>query len=213
MSADAAAAHRHVPSATHFAEFVMLNSTRRPACVRKHHRQVGTPTDQRQFAYFYGRLFAAIRRHVRAGFDSDEVDRAIRAASAQQRPSFSVVAEGLVPALRSLGAVDGRTVRHRSYYDAADGEHLVSVYPQFALTLRDGTDMFVHVHTAKEPLTPVAAAVLLTLLEGAYPGERVAVIDARRGTVVVPQSATVRTTEESITAYLDQYLTLWEATA
>lgn len=215
MSADSADedARRHIPSATHLAEFVMLKSTRRPACVRKHHRQVEAPTDQRQFAYFYGRLFGAIRRHVRAGFDTDEVDRAITGASAQQRPSFVEVAEGLVPALKGLGAVDGRTVRQRSYYDAADGEHLVSVYPQFALTLHDGTDMFVHVHTAKEPLTPVAAGVLLALLAGAYPGGRVAVIDARRGAVIVPQSAVVRASEASITAYLDEYLNLWASAA
>lgn len=213
MSADEASARRHVPSATHLAEFVMLNSKRRPACVRKHHRQVGAPTDQRQFAYFYGRLFAAIRHHVRAGFDSDEVDRAITAASTQQRPSFVEVAEGLVPALRSLDAIDGRTVRHRSYYDTTDGEHLVAVYPQFALTLQDGTNMFVHVHTTKEVLTPVAAAVLLALLEGAYPGERIAVIDARRGTVVVPQSAVIHASEASIAAYLEAYLALWEEAA
>lgn len=118
-----------------------------------------------------------------------------------------------MPALQSVNATDGRTVRYRSYYDTTDGEHLVSVYPQFALTLRDGTDMYVHVHTAKEPLTSMAAAVLLALLEGAYPGGRVAVIDARRGTVVVPQYAVVHASEASITAYLDAYLALWEEAA
>lgn len=40
MSADSVDedARRHIPSATHLAEFVMLKGTRRPACVRKHHR-------------------------------------------------------------------------------------------------------------------------------------------------------------------------------
>ncbi|MGO4679116.1 hypothetical protein [Microbacterium sp. 2MCAF23] len=204
---------RHIPSATHLAEFVALKSARRPACVRKHYRQVVAASDQRQFAYFYGRLFAAIRRHVRSGFTSDDLSRALTAATPQQRPSFEEVAEGLVPALRSLGAVDGRTARNRRYYDDHDGEHLVSVYPQFVLTLQDHSDMFVHVHTAKEPLTPGAAAVVLELLSGAYPGERVAVIDARRGAVMLPQSRGVRASEAAITAYLDAYLTLWETAA
>jgi len=164
-------------------------------------------------AYFYGRLFAAIRRHVRARFHGEDVSRVIAAATPQQRPSFEDVAEGLVPALRSLGATDGRNVRHRRYYDDSAGAHLVSVYPQFALTLQDGSDMFVHVHTAREPLTASAGAVLVELLSVAYAGERVAVIDARRGTVVLPESGGLRATEEAIRAYLDTYLSLWEIAA
>lgn len=86
MSDDAVT--RHIPSATHLAEFVMLKSARQPACIRKHHRQVDAAADQRQFAYFYGPLFAAVRRHVRAGFHGEDVSRAIAAATPQQRPSF-----------------------------------------------------------------------------------------------------------------------------
>lgn len=204
---------RHIPSATHLAEFVQLKSARRPACVRKHYRQVGAAGDQRQFAYFYARLFAAIRRHVRAGFDSDNITRALIGATPQQRPSFEDVANGLVPALQSLGAVDGRTAHNRRYYDNDDGEHLVSVYPQFVLTLCDGSDMYVHVHTAKEQLTPGAAAVLAELLSGAYPGERVAVIDARRGAVVLPESCGMRASQAAIAAYSNAYLMLWETAA
>ncbi|WP_349899217.1 hypothetical protein [Parafrigoribacterium soli] len=181
--------------------------------MRKHHRQIDAAGDQRQFAYFYARLFAAIRRHVRSGFDSDEITRALAAATPQQRPSFEDVADGLVPALQSLGAVDGRTAHNRRYYDNYDGEHLVSVYPQFVLTLNDGSDMYVHVHTAKHQLTPDSAAVLAELLSGAYPGDRVAVIDARRGAVVLPRSGGMRASQSSIAAYLDAYLMLWETAA
>lgn len=204
---------RHVPSATHLAEFVMLRSARQPACVRKHHRQVGSAADQRQFAYFYTSLFAAIRRHVRSGFDSDEISRALDAATPQQRPSFTEVADGLVPALQQLGAVDGRTARTRRYYDGADGEHLVSVYPQLLITLNDGSEMFVHVYTAKDELTVSAGAVLSELLSGAYPGERVAVIDARRGWIVIPESGGARASQAAVSAYLDAYLELWETAA
>ncbi len=211
MSADAP--EKHIPSATHLAEFVMLKATRRPACVRKHHRQVDAVSDQRQFAYFYARLFAAIRKHVRSGFDSEEITRALAAASPQQRPSFEDVADGLVPALQSLGAVDGRTARARRYYDDQEGQHLVSVYPQFVLRLKDGSDMFVHVHTAKEPLTGSVAAVLAELLSGAYPGEKVAVIDARRGAVVLPGTGGARASQAAISAYRDAYLSLWESAA
>lgn len=210
MSADAP---KHIPSATHLAEFVMLKGARQPACVRKHHRQVDAQSDQRQFAYFYGRLYAAVRRHVRAGFQSDDVSRAIAAATTQQRPSFQEVADGLVPALQSLGATDGRTVRHRQYYDDPDGEHLVSVYPHFALTLRDGADMYVHVYTSKATLTASAGAMLVELLTGAFPGEHVAVIDARRGTVVLPQSGSLRTTGDALRSHLDAYLSLWDTAA
>lgn len=210
MSADP---RRHIPSATHLAEFVMLNGTRQPACVRKHHRQVDAQSDQRQFAYFYGRLYAAIRRHLRADFRGDDISRVIAAATSQQRASFQQVADGLVPALERLGATDGRTVRHRQYYDNSDGEHLVSVYPHFLLTLHDGTDMYVHVYTSKDTLTVSAGAVLLELLIGAYPGERVAVIDARRGTVVLPQSSVTRATGDAIKTHLDAYLYLWDTAA
>lgn len=214
MSADAAGVvARHIPSASHLAEFVMLRSVRQPACVRKHQRQVDAASDQRQFAYFYARLFAAVRRHVRAGFQGDDVTRAVEAATPQQRPSFDEVAGGLIPALEALGATDGRTVRHRHYYDDSDGEHLVSVYPQFVLTLQDRSDMYVYVHTGKGSLSGAAAAVLVELLSGAYPGERVAVIDARRGSVVLPQSGGVRASVASIRAYLDAYLALWDDAA
>lgn len=211
MSADPR--ERHVPSATHLAEFVMLKDTRRLACVRKHHRQVDAVNDQRQFAYFYARLFAAIRKHVRTGFDSEEITRTLAAATPQQRPSFEEVAGGLVPALQSLGAVDGRTARARRYYDDQEGEHLVSVYPQFVLRLQDGSDMFVHVYTGHDPLTGGAAAVLVELLSGAYPGEKVAVIDARRGAVVLPDTGGLRASQAAISVYLDAYLSLWETAA
>lgn len=189
----------------------MLKSVRRPACVRKHHRQVDAAGDQRQFAYFYASLFAAIRKHLRSGYRSDDVSRALEGATPQQRPSFGEVADGLIPAFQSLGAVDGRTARVRRYYDGIDGEHLVSVYPQFVLTLQDGTDMFVHVHTSPEPLSASAGAVLVELLRGAYPGEKVAVVDARRGSIVLPDSGGMRATPAAITAYLDAYLSLWDA--
>ncbi len=104
---------RHVPSAAHLAEFVMMRFARQPACVRKHYRQVGSAADQRQFATFYISLFAAIRRHVRSGFDSDKISRTLDAATPQQRPSFTEAADGLEPALQQPGAVDGRTARTR----------------------------------------------------------------------------------------------------
>lgn len=204
---------RHVPSATHLAEFVTLRSARQPACVRKHHRQHDAPSDARQFAYFYARLFGAIRKHVRSGYESDHLRRVISEATPQQRPSFEEVAEGLVPALRRIGAIDGRPARHRAYYDDENGEHLVSVYSQFVLTLTDGADMYVHVHTAREPLSPEATAVVVELLAGAYSGERVAVIDARRGTVVIPDAAGARPGPAAVASHLEAYLELWATAA